>query len=661
MKSEKIIKALISGAVNVFEFDVTTGRIMNDIIGEDGVNYTKKAGISLPYTFDNLISYYFGSDVKCRMLTGSNINCISSQYLLDLYLSGELRCEVNFFCPITNEYYRTLYFLYEDDVSSHIMSLAVSRVIYDVEDKFFTQNGDKMEQLKVENEKVYKAMLDEQPCGVFAYTYPGYHIVTANAEALRMFGCTSIEQIQERIGDVIGNIYYPSQESLERLKSLRTKDDTVDYECIFNKGLDNEFYVIAKTKIIYSLDGRRIIYSTYVDASEMHALQVTLGKAEEGTKAKSTFLFNMSHDLRTPMNAILGYAELINSHWDERDTARDYLRKLMESSKFLLFFLNNAIELASLEKNGDILKESLWNARRFNDMLDAIIENEVRDKNIKFSRSVNIEHNDVMCDASKLRLVFLNILSNAIKYTPTGGSISMILEEIPSEKSGYAQFKTVVTDTGIGISPDYLPHIFENFTREKKTTLSGIQGTGLGMSVVKKLIDLMGGSITVESNVGKGTKVTVLLSHRIVSREELVKYAEKEKGIDNRIIVGKRILLAEDNELNAEITMIILSDAGFVCEHVSDGAEAFEAIKNHSVNYYDLVLMDIQMPVMDGYQATRAIRMLDDERSKIPIVAMTANALEDDKRAAFAVGMNGHISKPIEISKLMETLYCTLI
>lgn len=393
----------------------------------------------------------------------------------------------------------------------------------------------------------------------------------------------------------------------------------------------------------------------------MHALQVTLGKAEEGTKAKSTFLFNMSHDLRTPMNAILGYAELINSHWDERDTARDYLRKLMESSKFLLFFLNNAIELASLEKNGDILKESLWNARRFNDMLDAIIENEVRDKNIKFSRSVNIEHNDVMCDASKLRLVFLNILSNAIKYTPTGGSISMILEEIPSEKSGYAQFKTVVTDTGIGISPDYLPHIFENFTREKKTTLSGIQGTGLGMPVVKKLIDLMGGSITVESNVGKGTKVTVLLSHRIVSREELVKYAEKEKGIDNRIIVGKRILLAEDNELNAEIAMIILSDAGFVCEHVSDGAEAFEAIKNHSVNYYDLVLMDIQMPVMDGYQATRAIRMLDDERSKIPIVSMTANALEDDKRAAFAVGMNGHISKPIEISKLMETLYYTLI
>lgn len=188
MNSEKIIKALISGAVNVFEFDVTTGRIMNDIIGEDGVNYTKKAGLSLPYTFDNLISYYFGSDVKCRMLTGSNINCISSQYLLDLYLSGELRCEVNFFCPITNEYYRTLYFLYEDDVSSHIMSLAVSRVIYDVEDKFFTQNGDKMEQLKVENEKVYKAMLDEQPCGVFAYTYPGYHIVTANAEALRMFG-----------------------------------------------------------------------------------------------------------------------------------------------------------------------------------------------------------------------------------------------------------------------------------------------------------------------------------------------------------------------------------------------------------------------------------------------------------------------------------------
>ena len=661
MNSENVVKALISGAVNVFEFDVTTGQIMDDIIGKDGVNYTKKAGLPLPYAFDDLIGYYFGPDVKCRLLTGSNINNISNQYLLDLYLSGELRCEVNFFYPITNEYYRTLYFLYEDDASRHIMALVVSRVITEVEDEFFTANGDKKNQLKIENEKFYKAMLNEQSCGVFAYTYPGYQIVTANAEALRMFGCTSIEQIEERIEDVMGHIYYPSQDSLERLKSLRIKDDTIDYECIFNKGMDNEFYVIAKTKIIYSPNGRRIIYSTYVDASEMHALQVALEKAEEGTRAKSTFLFNMSHDLRTPMNAILGYAELMDSHWDERDTARNYLSKLMDSSKFLLFFLNNAIELASFEKNDDVLKESLWNAQRFNDMLDSIIENAVLEKNIKFSHSVNIEHNDVMCDASKLRLVFLNLLSNAIKYTPTGGSVSMLLEELPSKKSGYAQFRTVITDTGIGISPDYLPHIFENFSREKKTTLSGIHGTGLGMPVVKKLLDLMGGTITVESTVGKGTTVTVLLSHRIVSREELVKYADNRKNIDSRMIIGKRVLLAEDNELNAEIAMIILSDAGFVVEHVFDGAEAVEAIKTHPSDYYNLVLMDIQMPVMDGYKATCLIRMLDDERSKIPIVAMTANALEEDKRAAYAAGMNGHIAKPIDISKLMETVFYTLI
>lgn len=322
-----------------------------------------------------------------------------------------------------------------------------------------------------------------------------------------------------------------------------------------------------------------------------------------------------------------------------------------------MFLLNNAIELSSLENGGEILKESLANAKRFNNMLDSIIEGALKERNIKFTRTVNIIHNDVMCDSMKLRIIFLNLLTNSIKYTPIGGSIQMDLEEIPSDKEGYAIYKTVVSDTGIGISSEFLPHIFENFSRAENSSMSGIYGAGLGMPVAKKLVELMGGSITVESVLGKGTSVTVKIPHRIVEREELFSLTEKVNDFDSKLIEGKRILLAEDNELNAEIAIMILSDAGFICEHVADGTEAVAVVENKPEGYYDLILMDIQMPIMDGYKATRIIRQLEGRKSQIPIVAITANALEEDKRMARAAGMNGHIAKPIDISKLLDTLF----
>lgn len=657
MNAERIIEALSHDAAYTFEFDVTTGQIEHDIIGSDGTDYTKKAGLSAPCSFNDLIRYYFGPEVHCRILAGSHIQSISSEYLLESYFSGKIRNEINLFFPMTNSYYRTLYFLYEDETSGHIMAYVISRVITEVENEIFTANGDRKSQLQKEKENFYKNMMDTQSCGVFAYSYPGYQIVTANAEALRMFGCESIDQIQDNSIEIFSHVYYPSAETVENLKKLRTEDAAVDYECFFNKGKENECYVIAKTKIIYSPNGRRIIYSTYVDASEMHALQVALEKAEEGNRAKSTFLFNISHDLRTPMNAIIGYAELMESHWDDEDATKKYLKKLMDSSNFLMFLLNNAIELASFENGVEKLKESVWNATRFNDMLDAIIEGLVQEKNLHFSRKIEIEHNNIMCDATKLRIIFLNLLSNAIKYTPSGGSVSMKLEERPSDREGYALFRTVVSDTGIGISPDFLPHIYENFSREKNTSLSGIHGTGLGMPLVKRMVDLMGGSISVESSPGNGTTVTVTIPHKLVSIEEMVTVSEGKMNTESKVVEGKKILLVEDNDFNAEIAEMILSDAGFLCERVVDGATAVEAVEKHAADYYDLVLMDIQMPVMDGYQATYMIRKMEGKKSRIPIVAMTANSLEEDKRAALAAGMNDHIAKPIDISKLLDTLF----
>lgn len=261
-----------------------------------------------------------------------------------------------------------------------------------------------------------------------------------------------------------------------------------------------------------------------------------------------------------------------------------------------------------------------------------------------------------MCDSTKVKQVFVNLISNAIKYTPEGGSVTMRLTELPSEREGYAVLKTVIEDTGIGMSADFLPHIFEDFSREKNSTQSRVIGTGLGMHIVKKMVDLMGGSIEIESEPGKGTKITVILSHKITDDANGKKYHESGNVFEKKEFEGKRILLAEDNELNAEIAVEILTDAGFEVAHAEDGVICIDMLQKAEPGYYDLILMDIQMPNMDGYKAASEIRKLSTDRRNIPIIAMTANAFEEDRQNTLAVGMNGHISKPIEIPKLLAVL-----
>ena len=405
MNTQKIIEAMTNNAKCTYEFDVTTGQLENELIGLDGTNYTQKAGLSAPCSFNDLVNVYFESDMKCSMLIGSQVQKVSSEYLSESYLSGKTRCEINFFYPVTNEYYRALFFMYEDDNSGHIMAFSVTRVITQVENEIFTSSGERKNKLQEDTESFYKSLMNAQSCGILAYTYPGYQVVTVNAEALRMFGCENIGQIQSELVNLIREIYYPSLDSLDELKKLRFEDKAVDFECVLNKGKANECYVIGKAKIVYSPNGRRIVYSTYVDASEMHALQDFVDKAEEGNRAKSEFLFNMSHDLRTPMNAIIGYTELLQTHWNGDETSKKYLSKLVDSSRFLMFLLNNAIELARLEKGTEPLKQSLANAERFHEMIDSVMESAVKERNLRFSRSIHSEHPNVLCDTMKLRII----------------------------------------------------------------------------------------------------------------------------------------------------------------------------------------------------------------------------------------------------------------
>ncbi|MDY3918896.1 MAG: response regulator [Candidatus Limivivens sp.] len=276
-------------------------------------------------------------------------------------------------------------------------------------------------------------------------------------------------------------------------------------------------------------------------------------------------------------------------------------------------------------------------------------------KGIDFTRQVVVNNHYVFCDPIKLREIFLNVLSNAYKYTNPGGKVNMRLEEIPCDREGYVLYRTTISDTGIGISEEFLPHIFEEFTRENNTTDNKIEGTGLGMPIVKRLVEFLDGTIEVKSEKGVGTTVIITLPYRIAEKSNLVVHAGVE--LDPKLFQGKRILLAEDNELNAEIAMEILREAGFVIERAEDGQICVDKLKRMPFGYYDLILMDIQMPNMNGYDATRTIRALpDSKKANIPILAMTANAFEEDKREAYRSGMNGHLAKPMNVRELMKEL-----
>ena len=388
-------------------------------------------------------------------------------------------------------------------------------------------------------------------------------------------------------------------------------------------------------------------------------LEIALKKAEEANLAKTRFLNNMSHDIRTPMNAILGYAQLMEDELKGKDLPEtsEHLKKLQQSGNLLLAIINNVLDMARIESGRMEIDENYGRIEDIRQTLFELFDDEAKKKNIVLHYTINVEHDHVLTDTTKVKEIFVNILSNAIKYTPFGGSVMMNVDELPCDEPGYMIVRTRVSDTGIGMSQDYLTKIFDAFTRERNTTKSKITGTGLGMSIVKKYVDLLGGTIEVESELGKGSTFTVTLKHRIADESYYVKKHAENPESCSEILEGRNILLAEDNDLNAEIAEAILERAGLKTERVEDGIQCVNKITKMPAGTYDMILMDIQMPKMDGYKATQEIRNLPDkDKACIPIIAMTANAFEEDKRDAIAAGMNGHIAKPIQVDKLLSIL-----
>jgi len=449
-------------------------------------------------------------------------------------------------------------------------------------------------------------------------------------------------------------------ESVKEMMSGQFSENTYQW----NHPTLGPIYVRCGGTAVTLKDGTQVLSGYHYDVTkvvmedERNKEELTRARhaAEAASEAKSTFLFNMSHDIRTPMNAIIGFTELLERNPTDAEKTAEYIGKIKLSSHFLLSLINNVLEMSRIESGKVVLDEEPWETEAFNDSLYYVFDEQMKKKNITFIRSTEIEHHYISIDPVKLREIFLNVLSNAFKYTPVGGTVSMKLKEIPSAKKGYGCFQTTISDTGIGMSKEYLPHLFEEFSREHSVTENKVEGTGLGMPIVKRLVELMDGTISVESELGVGTTFVITVYHKILeNKPSMDELLTKDDLTMN--FAGKRILLAEDNDLNAEIAVEILRDFGFLVERAEDGVICLDMIQSAPSGYYNAILMDIQMPNMDGYKATRFIREMDNrDKCNIPIIAMTANVFDEDKKNAIEAGMNAHLAKPIQIDDLVRTL-----
>lgn len=393
------------------------------------------------------------------------------------------------------------------------------------------------------------------------------------------------------------------------------------------------------------------------DTQELNAkLQVAVEKAESANRAKSTFLFNMSHDIRTPMNAIIGYADLASRHSDDPAKLKNYMENIQVCGQNLLMLLNNVLDLARIENDKTEMEYSVSDVDKDFRNCVAMFRNQADSKGQTLMVTAHLLHPYVYVDIPHLTEVCTNLVSNAVKYTGAGGTIRCNVTQKPGEKEGWCDTVITVADNGIGMSQEFQKHIFEPFERERTSTVSKVEGSGIGMGIVKKLVGLMGGTVAVESKIGVGSKFTVTIPCRIASEDETQAKRETNPS-DQKCLCGTRILLTEDNDLNAEIATELLQEEGCTVDRAKDGVECVDMLEKAANGTYQLILMDIQMPVMNGYDAARKIRRLDDpQKANIPIIAMTANAFTEDRQVALDAGMNDHIAKPINMNVLVPTL-----
>lgn len=509
-----------------------------------------------------------------------------------------------------------------------------------------------------------------------------YSIIFVSEQFAQMLGYDSPEEFMRKSGGTMLGIVHEDDVRTEvpkATKAIRANEIyTIDYRIRCKDGSWKN--VEERGRLIRNPEAGEEFWSFIVDRDELtqksealeaanklnielekvkRQLEAARDEAEAASQAKTFFLFNMSHDIRTPMNAIMGFRDLLEKYQDIPEKRADYLKKIDDSCRVLLSIINNVLEMARIEKGAIEIEEKECNVGQIVKSINEFFEEMMAQKDINFVHREDVIHPNIYCDSVKIKDIFINILSNAYKYTNPGGDVRHTIEEIPCDRKGYARIRTTISDTGIGMSEEFLPHLFDEFAREKNTTDIKIEGTGLGMPIVKKYVDIMGGTIDVKSEKNVGTTISVTLEHKIAD-ESAFEGDDASEDV-TQLYEGKRILLAEDNELNSEIIMEILKGIGFDVDHASDGQECVDMLIQSEAGYYSLILMDIQMPNLNGYEAAMKIRALEDkEKSGIKILAVTANAFEEDRHEALKCGMNGHVAKPINIPELIREINSVL-
>ena len=423
------------------------------------------------------------------------------------------------------------------------------------------------------------------------------------------------------------------------------------YSFIVTKGVDSDHAGLAFTDITKKVEENE---------RRERELQQAFAIAKHASQSKTNFLNNLSHDIRTPMNAIVNFTDLAASRIDDKEQVKDYLSKISRSSDHLLSLINDVLDISRIESGKMTLCERDEDLEEILVGLRDLVRPSLEKKHLTFiADNASIRDRHVVCDRMRLNQVLLNILSNAIKYTPGGGSVSFLARQKDCARLGCAAYEFIVDDTGVGMSPEFVETIFEPFSRDESALSSDIQGTGLGMAITKSIVDMMGGDIAISSEPGKGTRMTVSLVLKL--SDSLSHFSEEAPSALEADFSGRRILLVEDNDLNLEIAQILLESCGFKVEAARDGAEAVQKVSQASEGDIDLILMDIQMPVMNGFEATRRIRTLDGPLAHVPIIAMTASAFSEDRQAALDAGMDEHVAKPININALKQVLSRFLI
>jgi len=598
---------------------------------------------------DFFITHVFSDDVN---VVGNFINCLSN---------AETEVEFRYIHPTTGfRLYRWSGIKSHSDAGKESMVGWLHDVTEIVHLQYQQEKDDRTLALLTQRLYSYNITIDADSKDYTLITGTG---MTRTVEILK--NNTNFDDVMLIVRKLIVPEYLPPLEELldfRRLKAVQNDGfvGNIEFPVTYENDAGREWHEL--NVFVEIEDGvTRTINILGRDVSAYHEQQERIAYEMKANEAKSSFLFNMSHDIRTPMNAIMGFTNLLERNIEDKELVRGYIKKIQKSNTVLLSLINNVLEMTRIEKGKVVLEENLLEIGELGETISTIFSESMKEKGIEFVQHIDVAHSMVLCDSTKIREIFLNLLSNAQKYTSAGGRIDLSLSEVGSNRDGYALYKLVVEDNGIGMSKEFVGHIFDEFSRERTSTESRVEGTGLGMAIVKKLLDLMGGSIEVDSEIGRGTKISVFLSLKIAPSENVAETFVEEESVDKSLFAGKRILLAEDNALNAEIAIAVLTDVGFEVDHAEDGVVCVDKLEKSKDGYYDLILMDVQMPNLNGYGATQSIRAMPNvAKAKIPIIALTANAFAEDKKAAFNAGMNGHLAKPIDVNAMMKELTLTL-